>query len=372
MLLNFSCANHKSIMNEVNFSMIASKNHTVKEKLKEYGKYRILNSAVIYGTNGSGKSNLLESLSYMQSLVTTSILNQPGEIINQYPNKLSGNENPSTYNIQFVKNNIRYAYGFSIKNNIIDEEYLYYYPKKKKVKIFERKGLNIEESNKYKQTFNLVVNDILKENRLLLSCLANFTTLEEIKRAFLFFLKDIVFYNPSVNNCMQYSLKSMINNKDLKDNFIQVIQDFDTGIRDVKISINKMNNLEAKIIYGHFETDLLTEESAGVKKLFEIICLILDVLKNDKILICDELENSLHKSIVYKIVKMFSRKTNNSFPQLIFTTHNISLLSSNCFKRDQIWFTKLNKHNTNLYSLIEFKNVHKIKDLSKLYQFYNN
>lgn len=394
MLLNFSCANHRSIRDEVNFSMIASKDDTFEEVLKNYDKYRVLNTAVIYGANGSGKTNLLGSLAYMQSLVITSVSNQPGEIINQYPHKLGGFETPSTYNMQFVKNNIRYAYGFSVKCNVIDEEYLYYYPNKKKVKIFERNGLNVEEGNQYKRVFNLVTNDILKENRLLLSCLANFTNLEEIKKAFLFFSEDIVFYDPSVNNWMQYSLSSMIEDEDLKNKFLQVMQNFDTGIEEIKVTVNqvdiedilkkaknipdevknilpkgKADSFKAKVVYNNFETDLLSEESVGVKKLFEIICPIIDILENDRILICDELENSLHESIVYEIIKMFSRKTDDRFSQLIFTTHDTSLLSANLFRRDQVWFTELDKESraTDLFSLVELKNVRKTENLESGY-----
>lgn len=78
----------------------------------------------------------------------------------------------------------------------------------------------------------------------------------------------------------------------------------------------------------------MTEESAGIKKLFEIICPMIDILQNGKILICNEIKTSLHEFIVYNIVKIFHNYHKEQFTQLIFTTHDTSLLDSLLFRRD--------------------------------------
>lgn len=126
--------------------------------------------------------------------------------------------------------------------------------------------------------------------------------------------------------------------------------------------------VQAKLIYDKFETDLMSEESTGIKKLFELICPIIDIIDNEKILVCDEMETGLHETIVYQIVKLFYSARKDKFAQLIFSTHDTSLLDSSLFRRDQIWFAQLDKERaTDLYSLLEIKNVRKTENLKRGY-----
>lgn len=390
MLLEFSCSNFKSIMNKITFSFLASKDDTNEEELKSFSNYKVLRSAVVYGPNGSGKSNFFNALGFMKGLIINSINNQPGDYILQYAHKLCSDETPSVFDIQFVKNNIRYAYGFSLKNKIVDEEYLYYFPKNRQVKIFERKGIDIKPGDKYKYAFELSY-DVLKENRLFLSCAANYTKIEEIEQAFMFFKEDIVVYNPEINNWIEYSMKLIQEDEKNKKVFIDILNSLGTGIRDIdakfekrnisitdlpknmpdpikSLFIGEANHLSVKLIYDNFETDLMTEESTGVKKLFEVICPIIDILNKGKILLCDEIETSLHEAIVWEIVSLFKKARMDKFAQLLFTTHDTSLLDSKLFRRDQIWFTELDsKRATDLYSLAEIKNVRKTENLRNGY-----
>ena len=112
MLLEFKCKNHKSIRNEVVFSLLATKDNVNEKYLYDFSNLKVLKSAVIYGANGSGKSNFIDSILFMKSLVINSINYQPGTGINYFPHKLNGMESESSYSMQFVKDGIRYAYGF--------------------------------------------------------------------------------------------------------------------------------------------------------------------------------------------------------------------------------------------------------------------
>lgn len=391
MILEFSCSNHKSIKDKVLFSTIASTDDTYAETLKEFSKYRVLRSAVIYGPNGSGKSNFLNALEFMRTLVCTSMQHQPGMGIFQASHKLSSDTEPSEYTIQFVKDDIRYAYGFSIVKNLVEEEYLYYFPKGKQVKIFERIKMEIKPGDRYKSVFDLSLS-VLKENRLFLSCAANYSNVKEVELAFLFFQSDIVVYNPQMNNWTEYSIQLMQKNEEVRQIFLKFLQELGTGIRNIKVKLEKVrvqssdlpqelpdifknfltmqdaNKIDAKVVYDTFETDLMTEESEGIKKLFEVICPIIDIIQNGKILICDEFEMGLHESIVHYIIKTFHNAKQDKFAQLIFTTHDTSLLDTDIFRRDQIWFTQLNEFRaTDLYSLVEVKNVRKTENLEKGY-----
>lgn len=391
MLLEFKCSNHRSIKEKVKFSMIAGSDNTSEELLREFGNTRVLRSAIIYGANGSGKSNFINALSFMCKLVSNSINHQPGQGVFQAPHKLSAQKTPSEYSIQFVRNDIRYAYGFSVKENLIQDEYLYYFPNGRQVKIFERDGMVIKPGDRYKGVFDVSIG-IVKENRLFLSCAANYSNVKEVEEAFLFFNTDIVVYNPEINNWTEYSIELMQNNKAIKQIFVDILKALGTGIKDVKVKLEKIkmgdltqelqipdvlkgllgaqegNRIEAKVIYDQFEVDLMAEESAGVRRLFQMVCPILDILKEGKILICDELETSLHESVISQIVKLFQHSEKEKFAQLIFSTHDTSLLDTDLFRRDQVWFTQLNMERaTDLYSLVEIKNVRKSENLEKGY-----
>lgn len=391
MLLEFSCSNHKSIKEKITFSMLAGKDTMFEDELKNISNFRVSRMAVIYGANGSGKSNFIHAMEFCKALVENSINHQPGQGVFQAPHKLSAKEMPSTYDLQFITKGVRYAYGFSVKQNLIDEEYLYYFPNGRQTKIFERQGLEIQPGSRYKKAFELSLN-VLKDNRLFLSCAANYTNLKEIEEAFVFFRDDVVVYNHSLNNWKEYSVENMLKDEDLKKTFLRILNYLGSDVKDLKMIAEKkkfdiselpaempdfiksmMTSQESSIysvnmVYDGFQTDLVTEESDGIQKLFEIICPLLDILHKGKVLLWDEIETGLHEAIVYEILKIFKSTMPEKFAQMIFTTHDTGILDADIFRRDQIWFTQLNSQRaTDLYSLTEIRNVRKGENLAKGY-----
>lgn len=393
MLLEFRCKNHKSIKDEVLFSLLASKDTFNSEYLYGYKDLKILKSSVVYGANGSGKSNFIDAIFFMKSLVTNSINLQPGMGIPYTPHKLNGVGSESFYSVQFIKNGVRFAYGFSIEQMLVKEEYLYYFPNGRQAKIFDRTGMTYEEGSKFKGRFNSC-KDVLKPNRLMISCAANFTNITEIEDAFRFFSEDLVIYtNANQENWMQYSLYQFNSNPEIKNLALSFMRDIGVDIHDIKINIEEsafpqselpeflsdeyknklrmtpLQKITASVVYPGFETDLFTEESTGIQKLFAFLCPFLDIISKGKILICDELETSLHESLLYTLLKTFLSLNGKEQSQIIFTTHDTSLLSLDLFRRDQIWFTELNSLNrsTELYSLAEIKSVRKDENYGKGY-----
>lgn len=393
MLLEFRCKNHKSIKDEVLFSLLASKDTFNSEYLYGYKDLKILKSSVVYGANGSGKSNFIDAIFFMKSLVTNSINLQPGMGIPYTPHKLNGVGSESFYSVQFIKNGVRFAYGFSIEQMLVKEEYLYYFPNGRQAKIFDRTGMTYEEGSKFKGRFNSC-KDVLKPNRLMISCAANFTNITEIEDAFRFFSEDLVIYtNANQENWMQYSLYQFNSNPEIKNLALSFMRDIGVDIQDIKINIEEsafpqselpeflsdeyknklrmtpLQKITASVVYPGFETDLFTEESTGIQKLFAFLSPFLDIISKGKILICDELETSLHESLLYTLLKTFLSLNGKEQSQIIFTTHDTSLLSLDLFRRDQIWFTELNSLNrsTELYSLAEIKSVRKDENYGKGY-----
>lgn len=392
MLLEFSCSNHRSIRDEVLFSLIAGTDKTHNENIEQIAGLKILKAAVIYGANGSGKSNFIDAISFVKNLVIDSVSNKPGDGILQVPHKLEGYEKKSVYKIQFMVNNVRYAYGFSLINTLVSDEYLFYFPNNRKTKIFERIDSNFTAGSNFRNKFN-TCKDVLKPNRLMLSCAANFSSVDEALYAYNFFKNGLVIYS-SVNqdNWMNYSLHQINKNEQTKNIVLNFLDSLGTGIKDIKVEIKKeevdisslppflsdefkkylserIDKISAKVIYEDFDTNLLTEESTGIKKLFGLLCPFIDILTNGKVLICDELESNLHESLLFGLVKQFINTHGSNPAQLIFTTHETGLLNFDLFRRDQIWFTEIKSkgRSTDLYSLTEIRNVRKDENFGKGY-----
>lgn len=393
MLLEFSCSNYKSIKEDVFFSALAGSDLTNIDKAKDMGSYRVLRSAVIYGANGSGKSNFIDAILFIASLVRNSIKLQPGEAILQMPHKMVGFKEKSTFRIQFVKNEIRYIYGFSLDKMVVSDEYFYYFPKGKRTKIFERKNEIFKTGRNFIGKLERC-KDVLKPNRLLLSCAANFSSVHEIEMAYRFFAEDLIVYRTEVQDqWMQYSLQQINYNKLMKEAVLELMNNIGTGIKDIKVKIDQKKIepselppflsddlktqlsqgltqvVSAKVVYDAFETDLFNEESAGIKKLFAFLCPFLDIMANGKVLFCDELESGLHESLVHEMLKLFMGMELKNFPQLFIATHDTNLLTPELFRRDQIWFTELKgkERATDLFSLAEIKNVRKDENFEKGY-----
>ena len=393
MLLEFSCSNHRSIRDEILFSAIAGSDKTHAENIEKAADVEVLKSSVIYGANGSGKSNFIDAIAFVKNLVSNSINHQPGQGILQVPHKLEGYERKSNYKIQFVVDGIRYAFGFSLRNMLVVEEYLYYFPNGRQTKVFERDGEEYSAGRNFRNRFNSC-KDVLKPNRLMLSCAANFSSVDEVTAAYRFFNDELVIYNSgNQENWMNYSLHQINTNEKVKATVLKFLDALGTGIKDIYVDIKKedldvshlppflsdefkkillqekIDAISAKVLYEGFETDLISEESTGIKKLFGILCPFIDIIANGKVLVCDELESNLHESLLFGLVKQFVNTRGSKPAQLIFTTHETGLLNLDLFRRDQIWFTenKSADRSTDLFSLTEIINVRKDENFGKGY-----
>ena len=373
MLLEFSCSNFKSIKEKVTFSAIATDNIKNEKYLKKFDDFRVLHTSVIYGPNGAGKSNIFKGIGFMRDLVIKSRENRPGEVLKQPTHKMA-HDKKSEFNMQFIINDIRYAYGFVLKDNLVDEEYLYYFEDKNAVKVFEREEGELclgEKFEKNKVLLEIIENEI-GDNKLLLSCIGDKSDIFEINNAFLFFKEYLVIQNSDVKTERKNCIKVMMENEKMRELIISVFREFDSDLKDIKIESSGENlddkDIRIKFVYDEFETDLYKEESTGINKLFDLVLPIVESFINGKVMIVDEIELNLHRNIAYKIISLFNTHLPNNSAQLIFTSHDISLLSLNLFRNDQIWFAQLGKGRaTELYSLVEIKNIRADENIAKGY-----
>ena len=392
MILEFSSSNYKSIKNDITLSMMSTKDKEHSEILLEYGNRNVLPIISIYGANGSGKTNIINSLAYFKFIVCNSNNFQPGDRIPFFPHKLKKDFN-SEFRIQIVVDKIRYAYGFSVNNQEIEKEYLYHFKNNKQAKIFERMKDDFYFGKEYTKDLKEVKDKMNKNNKLFLSIVANWINNEDIIRVFRYIKENIVI-NSNIQNeeWLEYTLKNIKESDKYKETFILFLRSLDINITDINVDIKniKMNyedlpadmpeelkmlisnsegvKRDVKLRYDDLEIDL-NEDSRGINKLFEISGQ-LDILDKGKVLVYDELETSLHPIIVKHIVKLFKNKDiNKNNAQLIFTTHDTNLLDLDLLRRDQIWLTERNQESksTEIYSLSDLKNIRSDENIENGY-----
>lgn len=392
MLLEFSCSNHKSFKDKIVFSTVAGKDNTFEDRLMKCGKYRVSKISAIYGANGSGKSNFIDAIQFMKLLVINSINHQPGDEIRQQPHKLLSFDVPSEYSVQFVVNGIIYAYGFALQNKLVVDEYLFYFPNGRQKKIFERTADDYIPGDSFKNKFDSC-KDVIKPNRLFLSCAANFSAVQEIEAVFNFFKEELVIYRGfGLDNWRQYSLNRIHDDSRVKAAVLTFLKSLDTGINDIVVDIQETNmsvdeidpympkelkallanhpisKIDTFIHYDKFSVRI-EEESTGIQKLIEFLCPLIDILVKGKVLLCDEMETSFHESVFENLIDIINLLKTENKSQIIFTTHDTNILDLNIFRRDQIWFTELKKESrsTDMYSLVEMKSVRKDENIAKGY-----
>ncbi len=407
MLLQFSVSNYRSIKDTITFSMLSSLKNENTFKIK---KYNLVNSAVIYGANASGKSNLLRAMAFMGRIVLnkTKVI-QSTDTLPHDPFRLNSStkDASSTFEIVFFIDEIKYRYGFEMDNTTVYAEWLYADEKGKEAKLFYRDIEDEEYVNpqKFKEGYIFFDNSKSKirvsSNQLFIwKCDQDGG---EISKSILkWFSRFNLIDGLDHGGYISYTMKKM---EDLtfKNEMISLVKTADIGIENItmeeedvsldmiekmglpialkeellkdgglkSVSINtyhkKFDENNNEIGNEIFELD--DEESLGTRKFFKMSAPILNTLQDGKILIIDELDASLHPMLTKHLVKLFSNKDiNTKNAQLIFATHDTNLLKPQIFKRDQIWFTEKDKYgSTTLYSILEIKGVRANDDFEKQY-----
>ncbi|HTA26898.1 MAG TPA: ATP-binding protein [Bacteroidia bacterium] len=402
MIIEFSVQNFRSIYDKVTLSMLASK-LTGKEATldnifyhENYPNIPLLKSAVIYGANASGKSNVLKSLEFFKDFIIDSTDYKFAQPLPHEPFRLNrkGPTEPSYFQIDFIaRDKIRYIYSFKFDENEVVEESLSSFSSRKETRLFFRKkGEKINFSSSFKGE-KKVLEDQLLANNLLLSKAAN-SNYEQLQIVYTYFNGLNIFLEHPKGG--EFSKKKSIEDDYFKKYITEFLRVADTGIDSFEIktekkhtglidfnSILKVFNFSSPLYdieVIHYTSDDykpkqvrwdMAEESAGTRKLFDLAGYIIEILYKGDILVFDEINKSLHPHLSKFIIDLFhNKKTNPKNAQLIFTTHDVSLLTSELFRRDQIWFTeKNNKNMTELYSLGSFdkKDVRKDVPFDKWY-----
>ena len=385
MLIDFTVSNFRSIKEPQTLSMLATKaGENPDNVIKVDDSLRVLKTAVIYGANGSGKSNVIKALNAFKSLLRHSSILMPRDRIEQYqPFKLDKSclDKPTVIEIEFSDiNNIRYKYTVKFNDHEIINESLFFYPKNKEAKLFIReKGKAIDSGDSLKGA-KLSIEKQLLPNQLFISKAANnnHEQLGRIYRTLLAVGGISILDKSDYTSPIAKTILTIIDTGDIFDQVGTLLKNADTGIEKTYLKEEKIRFKDVsatndsdesspeirtshKMYDGEKEIGTtafnLYEESEGTQKLFDLGGAILFLMSSGQTVIIDELNNSFHPLITEMLIKLFHNpKTNPKNAQLIFTTHDTSIFKPELFRRDQIWFTEKDKYGaTSLYSLSEFK-----------------
>jgi AAA15 family ATPase/GTPase len=408
MLVEFSVENYRSIQEKQTLSMVAADNETMLDSntfpVPNNDDLRLVTSAAIYGSNASGKSNLLKAIQVLKNLVIKSASRmQIGDKLPVEPFKLNSEtaKKPSSFEVIFILDDIRYEYGVSLNRERVFEEWLIAYRNEVQENWFSREYLpdnpKFEPNEGYKWSFGKGlkgekkrIQRFVRSNSLFISHAAQ-NNHPQLKEVFDFFQDEINMISLTEGQLREFdfTIKMCEENHNFREQIVNLLSEADIGISDIRFESepmddniklvvqnlfseefegrNNANNLLEKdfkkVITIHKMNDSnseieleMSDESAGTKRLFNIAGYLLFVLECGELLIIDELDRSLHPVLSKALLKMFNNpEINKNNAQLIFTTHDTTLLDGEIFRPDQIWFTEKDNSMTKLYSLFDFR-----------------
>lgn len=392
MLIMFRVKNFASFKDEVILDMRAISYKDMKNHVLEIGKNKVVKTLALYGKNASGKSNLISALYYFESFVYNQFFdagNRDDEVDlgDRMPNvkrstfKLGEVVNDdSEFEILFSQNNKTYQYGFVIhdiqeeKKYSIKEEWLLVDDKQ----VFDRQQDVISFGKKYENELKDI--DRQRQDRLYIGVLDYFAEgeVKKIVDEFKDYLKHK--FNVNFELILEGSVKGLVSGISFSKRIVEdeayrkTIEKFirvaDVGIVGLSIEENKdektkeRHPYEVKTIHNVYndagevvreEKFELNMESSGTNRYFSLIQYILNVIEDGGVFIVDEMSARLHPILTKFIVDLFQGKMNKE-AQLIFTTHDISLMNRKQFRRDEIAFVEKNKKGeSTLYTLADIK-----------------
>lgn len=406
MLIDFSVTNYRSIKDKQTFSMQPIKRiDELPEHIINNGKHSALSSAIIYGRNASGKSNLLKAMDSIKHFINYSA-NSKGmgnELwgIEPFLLDLDSPDSPIEFSVTYIaSDSIKYSYELSLLKKKIVHEILYYYPNGRQTLLFSRNSSNEITSDLPQRTIRSI-QERMYDNQAFLSKVG-YEKIEKLLPAFTFWSNENLsyfFHDANFEEDLRNILLEKIianNNYKTLEYLSQIIKIVDTGIDEIKIikydetdflntnvpaetlkafleqfqyspkTIHKVYK-EGKVV-GEKIFDM-NEESDGTNKLLTLGLLMLNILEEGGVIMVDELEKNLHPLLTKTLINLFHNpKTNPNGAQLIFATHDVSLLDNELFRRDQIWFSeKGNDGASTYYSLADLKGIRAGVPLEKYY-----
>ncbi len=394
MLVEFTVKNYRSIKDAQTLSLVKSNKNELEDSnsfaLNDKNNIELLRSAAIYGPNAAGKTNFIKALMTMRKIVVDPPSLEENLPVTPFIFNENYSNSPSEFEVIFIVDDVRYQYGFAATNSYITEEWLIAFPKGSPQRWFSRVYDIENDSSDYKIGSFLsgrkaIWKDSTRNNALFLTVASQLNS-EQLKPIYRWFksklkLSNINGWGPG------YTASQCSKEGEVKSLVIELLKSADFNIHDVEVEKEPIDpkkfpkdlplQLREKIINEATENNIyeikkvnivhktseeklvgldLLDESDGTQKMFSLAGPWLDILKNGHILVIDELNDNLHPKLVRYLIDLFhNSETNPKNAQLVFTTHDTTILNQEIFRRDQVWFCERNNDlSTDMYPLTDF------------------
>ena len=387
MLVKIELENFFSIRDRICIDFRAGNTKTALSKkladnVIEWNGLKLLKSIGLFGANASGKSNILKAINFCCRMVLESHQHNENSVFNYAPFKFGDYKNkPSNFLIDFICDDVEYEYSFSLLQSKIISESLFHYPNDRRARVFEREG----SEYKFAESVLARPNDVAlntSDKNLFLSRASSMNR-ELAQKLYRYFLSTFML---GLIPLQDMNVESYFDaNKPL---ILAALQQCDSDICDIEKKIETvampmpvpgnpfgapgrvMNREFVRFVTYHkispnvpFDID---EESGGTKRLFSILLRMIDVVKNKKSVMLDEFDTSLHASISEFLLDLIHASSQS---QLLFSSHNLSLINMNRFRKDQIVFVTKNETGaTEVQSLYDYKDFRENMDAEKAYR----
>ncbi len=394
MLIEFSVTNYRSFLTTQSLTLTANSATELREENSFVSPVsnlpRLLRSVVVYGPNAAGKTNLVQAIAFMKRFILSSAKeSQEGEKIDatSFLFNRQSSRNSSEFEVLFIQNSIRYQYGFAVNSKRVTGEWLFAYPEGRAQKWFER---NYDpETHKDIWYFGSkftghrrVWQEATRSNALFLSTAIQLNN-EQLKPVFKWFDKTLVVLGKRESIAPVFSTGEC---EEAKKKILKFMNAADLSITDISLEKKdfSMEDLPAempqsikeeiakdlkgkkltRLLFMHPSSDNgedvaldFDEESAGTRKFFELAGPWLDVLEKGLVIFVDELDSSLHPHLVRFLLNLIHNpEMNPRNAQLVFNTHDTTVLDQTLMRRDQVWFVEKDEENsTRLYPLTDYK-----------------
>lgn len=395
MLVRFRVANHRSIRDEQELSLVASALKDSGDSLIDLPQedFRLLRAVGMYGPNASGKSTVLDALGFMRDAVLESQRRWgPEEGFPRKPFLLDAESagRPSEFEVEFLAEGTRYRYGFAADFEQVLEEWLYAYPEGRAQRWFVR-----DRAEEGEFTFgrslageNRTIQALTRPNSLFLSAAAQ-NNHPQLSPVYRWFANQLRVVDPDDRGKLQAETVQSLRNPAYRPAVESIIECSDLGVAGIEIRDEEVNGFATHFRWidqekrqqtlfdwtevkpptvpriwlnhstGHGQEVAFRfgDESRGTQALFGLAGAVVDALVRGGVLCVDELDTSLHPLLALAIVQLFNDpKRNVRNAQLVFNTHDVQLLDRGILRRDQIWFTdKPNDGATRLYPLTDYR-----------------
>ncbi|MCI0460156.1 MAG: AAA family ATPase [Gemmataceae bacterium] len=408
MLIEFRIGNFRSFDEPQTFSLVASSDTRHPDNCIPFGKLQLLKSAAVYGANASGKSNLIRAIDFMRRFVLYSATTMNvGDEIPVVPFQLHPDSRgkASFFEAAFVVGGVRYQYGFTATSKRVQDEWLIAYPKGRPQHLLERRFNTKTEQPTWAfrgelQKEGTLLKERTRDNGLVLSRGAELNV-APLTTVFLWFRQKMAVLDLSTSptSLIDQTAMRLKDDATFRERVLRLIRHADLGISDLEVSEEqsrvfsgsvpaRLSGRYAVVLPHWYPTmatgavntahvptaptirsihrsadgeavpfDFLEAESNGTQRFFALAGPWLDALDQGALLVIDELDCSMHPSLTWKLVELFQTSDANPHgAQLVFSTHDSTLMDLELFRRDQIWIVEKDRAGASrLSSLYDFE-----------------